>query len=128
MSQDLQSITKLIDHDELHSISDCNLRGFRFITTTEKHMTLRLTEVQVKSVVDEVLKFMDTYAEEMNSQDDARSEEGFIPLTREIMWYDNIEMDDIFEIACFDLEFCQEKVENSMDDIIVILNKLLAEK
>ena len=92
-------------------------------------MILRLTDKQVKSVVDEVLKFMDTYAEEMNSQDDARSEEGFIPLTREIMWYnDNVEMDDIFEIACFDLEFCQEKVENSMDDIIVILNKLLTEK
>ena len=49
-------------------------------------MILRLTDKQVKSVVDEVLKFMDTYAEEMNSQDDARSEEGFIPLTREIMW------------------------------------------
>lgn len=89
-------------------------------------MIIRLTEAQVKSVADEVVKVMKMYGEEYDSQDENRFEEGFVPLTPEIMWYnENMTEEDIFEVGAFDLGFCQEKVENSMDDICIALNKLL---
>ena len=62
-------------------------------------MILRLTDTQVKSVVDATIKSMKIYAEEMDRMDDARNEEGFIPLTPEIMWYnDNMTEEDIFDV------------------------------